>query len=227
MQTKRVIDTIRWLNKVFPDAERTLLVLTQPERDVLAVASAANKLGRFSHAVEQNPDAVAVLKAFQLEDILSPKLFQSSKKGPIRQTGALLLRNWRTMTRAAEPLEELTVPHVKLAQDEGEIDLNLLDRGDLSLKTLIAVLVNLESLYEAVAEATGEKKLSPIEIIKIESGTSLSINLKGLGSPIKEIKKLILQIWSEHRHKKADEIISHNKAIASSLEIVTQWSYPG
>jgi len=71
-----------------------------------------------------------------------------------------------------------------------------------------------------VAESLGEKKPTPLEVIKIESGTSLIINLKGLGSPIKEIKKLIIEVWTERRHKKADDLINHNKAIENSISLV-------
>jgi hypothetical protein len=61
-----------------------------------------------------------------------------------------------------------------------------------------------------------------LEIIKLESGTGLRIDLKGLGEPIKEIKNLILEMWSKHRHKRVDEIVDHNRALASSIHLLEE-----
>jgi hypothetical protein len=45
-------------------------------------------------------------------------------------------------------------------------------------------------LYDAVNRISDHGAYSPLEILKIESGTSLAINLKGMGEPIKQIKEL-------------------------------------
>jgi len=148
MQTQRVIKTIQWLAEKFQDLEPSFIQLRRQEIDVGMLALAANQLGRFCHTVEQNPEAVRVLKAFQLENLLSPRYFDISKQAgaSVARITVDTIQKFRLMTGCAAALEELTGPQAKIAQDEAEIDINVLDRESLSLETVIEVLSNLRPL---------------------------------------------------------------------------------
>ncbi len=184
----------------------------------------ANKLGRFARAVESNPDAAAVLRAFDLAQILDSgfvdSLTQQAANQPVAIRLIRLREDWRVLSKCAKPIETLTTPTVELGADEAELDINITDRDTLTLESLIAILSDLQSLYETGARITEKKEFEPLQVIKIDSGTNVSINLKGLGEPIKQIKNLILEMWAKYRHKRAKEIIDQNRVVASSIELI-------
>jgi hypothetical protein len=76
------------------------------------------------------------------------------------------------------------------------------------------------SLYDAVATAYDHHDADPLTVVKIESGSGFTVSLKGAADIVREVKNLIVEIWSKHRHRRADEIISHNRAVALSIEVL-------
>jgi len=74
------------------------------------------------------------------------------------------------------------------------------------LKATIGLYDTMTALKSA-ADGLAEPPLSTLAIVKIESGTGLTISFKGVADTVKEVKDLIIEMWSKHPHKRADEII--------------------
>ena len=64
------------------------------------------------------------------------------------------------------------------------------------------------------------KDSSTLTIVKVDSGSSIRIDCKGLGEPIKHLKDLILEAWHKLRHKRAEEVSENSKAVLGSLAVI-------
>jgi hypothetical protein len=230
----QVLATIEWLAKEFEPVLNLILpvVRNHDSEDMNARLQSISgilfvQFGRCSERIGRNPDAFKVLEAFGLDYILDPQELTSRlyMQGKDNRGGSFsnlwkLYTDWREMVATVAPFRALTSPHTEIKQNEGTLDINVADRETLTLKSVIEILSDIQSLYETTARLSGDTEYEPLEVIKIETGTSLSLNVKGLGEPIKEIKKFVLEMWTKHRHKRADEIVDHNRAVASSLQLI-------
>jgi hypothetical protein len=182
-------------------------------------------------ALLSNPSAVEVVKAFGLvPKLLQPDVLLSAlSEERAGKRPSLLNVIWiefkrplEDMIECAKPLKALVVPKGMqgngIANDE-VLTVNL-TRETLDLPVVRKTLSDLESLYDAVNRISGIGAHSPLEILKIESGTNLSISLKGMGEPIKQIKELIVELWTKHRQKRVDEILDHHRVIASGIRLI-------
>ena len=43
-----------------------------------------------------------------------------------------------------------------------------------------------------------------------------------MADTVKELKHLVIEIWTKHRHKRTDEIININSAVHSSIEVLAK-----
>jgi hypothetical protein len=127
------------------------------------------------------------------------------------------------MVSCVKPLTALTIPAALLVDlREDVLAVNLSDRESLDLKVLAKVIGEVEALYDALNRVFGRAGAPPFQVIKIESGSSLRIDLRGLAETIKELKNAVLEIWNKHRHKKADDIIDQHRVVSSAIEVLTQ-----
>jgi hypothetical protein len=127
------------------------------------------------------------------------------------------------MVSCVKPFRDLTIPADLLGERREEVlAINLSDRENLDLKVLAKVIREIEALYDSVNRVFGRTDAPPLQIVKIESGSKLRIDLKGLAETVKELKNAVLEIWSKHRHKKADEIIDQHRVVSSGIEVLTK-----
>ena len=91
------------------------------------------------------------------------------------------------------------------------------ERAAVSVLSRSTELLN--DLYEATALAY-HKKAEGLLIVKVESGSSIRLDCKGLGDVVKHLKDFILEAWHKVRHKRPEEVIENNKALLSSLAII-------
>jgi hypothetical protein len=227
MRTEQVLDRIRWMEDQFrPIQEFIEGALPRLERLQKNLVIAADRIGRFAHTVEQSPDAVQVLKAFSLDDLLDGRLTgkMAETTGPEDSANLIfdLRRRTTLMFGCLKPLLQLTTPAVNIPDNEARLDINVIDRPSLSAKEIGQIFFALQGLYEAVAEVIREIDAEPLEIIKVESGTDVRISLKGSGETIKELKDFVLEMWGRFRHKKADEVLIVSKAATSNFALFEQ-----
>jgi hypothetical protein len=196
--------------------------------------------GDFGESFQKDASAVKVLDAFKLREALLDKEFwfraatALSVETQTQELHARAIQGWQgvmvgivvpytNMVSCVKPFTVLTIPADLLNERREEVlAVNLSDRESLDLKILAKVLGEMEALYDAINRAFARADAPPLQIIKIESGSSLRIDLKGLAETIKELKNAVLEIWTKHRHKKADEIIDQHRVVSSGIEVLTQ-----
>ncbi len=242
MQIIQVLQTIDWLREVGGSFIESLDAATSHTPKSFAgdpMLVALYEHARMSKTLRENPVATEVLHAFGLsmaflhEGLILKTLgdYKSDRPEedrPHRLRVAAIenfIRPWRQMISVVGPLQKLTIPAALAegATREEILTVNIAEREHLDLKTLIKTLSQIEALYDTVERVHGaDSQFPPLELVKIESGTSVRVDVKGLGKPIKEIKNLILETWTKHRHKRVDEIVDHNRAVASSIQLLEE-----
>jgi len=63
-------------------------------------------------------------------------------------------------------------------------------------------------------------KAGKLTLVKIESGSEIRIDLRGMENAIKHLKDFILEVWHKLRHKRVEEVIENNKAILTSIKTI-------
>ena len=216
-----------------------LLTRSGPSKGISAeILPALYKIGAIVRDVSANPDAVQVLDAFGLDslhdeafliDLFGAALHNSGSESTqtestYRMYHEKIFAPWRQMIFSFEPFTSLVIPEeLKTENDPRLLSLELTDRADLTVQSVIDVLKSTVNLYEALSRLGGHTADDmSFTIVKIESGTGLTISFKGVADVVKEVKNLITEMWSKHRHKRADEIINHNRAVSSSIQVLTE-----
>jgi hypothetical protein len=242
MQTHKVLETIEWLGKKFepvtevlfaqlPHVLRGAKLASETGSTHAPLLIALHALGAIIEEVNNNLDAIRVLDAFKLES-LHDKLFiihtfdaalQATEGEPptdvLRAYYAKISSPWHSMVSCALPLTSLTIPEDLQENSAGLLSIEVSDRPDLDVTVLHDVLKATIALYDAVGKAYSHEATA-LRVIKIESGSGFTVSVKGVADTVKEVKNLIVELWNKHRHKRADEIINHNRAVASSVEVL-------
>lgn len=244
MRALEVLQTTDWISSITEEFRAKLreLTVTGMNTDLKRIDLVGRSMvlihahGRVVDTLKGNPSAVAVLTAWGLEAILletSPLLSSVTQLLSVDKTERYgegfedFARMHHVINRFladAVPWRRLIVP-ADLAGKEplGDAFLTInLERDVLELGVVRKVLADLESLYQAVNQISGKPERSSLQIVKIESGSSLSINLKGIGEPIKQLKQFVLEVWTKHRHKRADEILDRHRVMASGIHLIDQ-----
>jgi hypothetical protein len=183
-----------------------------------------------------HPLAPKVLKAFELNLLLDDsfpirlaerltiKEMAGSAVDATQDEVSHVMRQWRILAGCVKPLETLTVPEEVLKEKDFDEILTVELRYDKNVspqaKTIAELLADATKLYEAVCIASGFEDYPPLLVSYIDSGSSIRFDLKGLGSPIKQIKLFFIDVWNLIRHRKADDFHRKGKAIIEGLEIL-------
>lgn len=241
MQTLTIIKTIRWIDSLIDTETKDIFMGLDPIRtdqktDVPLIAILTKALHQIASAaaeIRKNPDAVEILKAFSLDIILDGDVMAdlTSKvvMGDPNDRGGneylkIIVPNWKNMIACVDPIDLLNTPD-ELKRDEKRDDIISLEiryredrRVDLSDLSKVAGL--LQKAYETVADIYGKSTKSRLSIIKMDSGSAIRIDCKGIGEVVKHLKDFYIEAWNKLRHKRAEEIIANNKAMLSSLAVM-------
>jgi len=240
MRAIEVISTIDWIAEQSGDFRAVLIqVLDRYQRGSESERSSPSEIyelvhrhGRLMDVLSSNPSAVEVITAFGLEEkLLQPKYLLGKLARDVKSPHEMLGGLWTELRRpleeliaVAKPLSTLVIPAEMQTSGPGKEDILSvnLNRETLDLAVVMKTMSDLESLYDAVNRIHGNSAFSPLQILKIESGTSLTVNLKGLGEVIKQLKELIIEVWTKHRQKRVDEILDHHKVMASGIKLIDE-----
>jgi hypothetical protein len=247
MQVQKVLHTIAWLIEVFEPITEMLLAelpgaLRRPELpndpSRAELFRALHKAGAILTQVNANGDAVQVLDAFRLMNlrdaeyvvqIFGKALGSAPSAGPRPEYHDYLrsvVHPWNHMVSCLEPLGDLTLPAELRSLNQGDeaaiFSVELTDRPELTVQPVLDVLEAITKLYQALGEIQAQKDIPPLTIVKIESGTGLTISFKGVADVVKETRKFVIEMWTKHRHKRVEEVINHNRAVASTIDVITR-----
>lgn len=244
MQVLEVIRTLRWIQSLFAEETLDLLFNWEPARSqdgkrevsALSILSATQDLASVSRAIRQNPHAVELLKAFNLEVLLDNTFIakfgleavMAAEDNLIRKKLREIRPAWLTMIGCIHALDKLGTP--RELRDEklkaAIISLELRHRGrrkpnlpDLSRATGL-----LQELYAATARIYRMKSEGRLTILKVDSGETIRIDCKGVPDVVKHLRSFVTEAWYRIRHEKAEEVFANNRVMLSSLAAMREIS---
>ena len=195
----------------------------------------SNQIALAQQAVSGHPFAAKVLVSFGVDSLFDAKFVgnmlaklvggEAEKHGTAGEYWPLF-RRWQMMQECVKPLSELTVP-VEVGQEKDFDDVLTIEilRGEdttPTLETLCSVLEDIDDLYQAFLTLQKNVSAEPLRIIYVASGSSMRVDLKGLGEPIKHIKNLLVEGWSLWRHRKSTELAHNSRSLLSSLKTFSE-----
>lgn len=244
MQTLQMIQTIEWIVSLFDlDIQRILFsydLIREPSvRDkepslINTYLKATHELARVTETLRQNQYAVEVLQAFGLDGLIQRDFstnlaISATTEGgrAIHELVVQLVGPWRLMTSCVTPIKALTLPEELKSEELSEeiITLNIQYREaeTPSLEKIATALESLESAYSSIAKIYGmEEQAGHLQVIKIESGSAVRVDCKGLGLVVKHLKEFFIEAWHKFRHKRSEEVIENNRAVLSTVAAVQQ-----
>lgn len=246
MQTIQFLQTANWIIKLISEETRINIfeggifherATRRDESRVDGVGEILNsihELSRLQPEIERYPFALQVLMAFQLENILRPdwlvyltRLYMSTESESMADLHRWLsptMDKWKIFTSCIGPCEKLTIPVGIM--DEKDFDdiltLEIRSEGEAlaSVENVMALLESAHELYTQIARAHGTKEPIPLTLAYASTGSSLRIDLKGLGAPIKEVKKALIETWTLIRHRKAASLQANSRAALDGLAVI-------
>lgn len=242
MQVLEVVRTLRWIRSLFAEETVDLLFNWEPtysqdgKREVssLSILSAIQDLASVSRTIRQNPHAVELLKAFNLEMILDNvfiarfglEAIMAAEDNLIRKRLREIRPAWLTMTRCVNALDKLGTPpelkDEKLKASIVSLELRHRGRRKPNLLDLSRASGLLQELYATTARIYGTKNEGRLTILKVDSGDTIRIDCKGVPDVVKHLKSFIKEAWYRIRHEKAEKVFANNKVMLSSLALVRE-----
>jgi len=239
MQPMDVIRTIKWIESIAPKEviqgffEGALVRHPTSKSNPDNVLSTTHALSVLAERVHRNPDAISVLQAFQLLDVLDPTYivaFSKSALNPERVDSgdhfSHVVWPWRAMVNSVVAWEGLTVPPELRAGKIPDSIISIEMRPsevEVTLETVTSAFRYLDSAYAAIGrvymgEANAQQKL---DVVSIHTGSpTVRIDCKGLAGLVKELKLFLIEAWHKIRHKRTEELIERNSALLGTLGVV-------
>ena len=241
MQTRTVINKIRWIRSQLPGELEEFLFSEPSETDPISfdVFKLTSEVSRFAELVARDAAASEILRAFGMTPLLNRNEFPQwietvfiSKTRRLRQSkeenetppSDPIAIAWRSMIRSVDPIENLTTPEEmrepELPETFISFELASVAAQNTSLARLAKATDFADQAYETVCRIYETKGSPTLAVVKVDSGSSIRIDCKGLGEPIKHLKDLILEAWHKVRHKRVEEVLENNKAVLGSLAVM-------
>lgn len=248
MQTVDYISAVKWIISQYSDDTRKLFqrgMLLAPssaeERKAFAshLLRVTTDMAIVSERLNAHPLAPDVLRAYGMEALLDRefaiRVAERALALPSEDRGDRLIHldpawdavtgGWWIIERNVAPLERLLLPaSIANATDYDELfTLELRYEGDIYPKadTVSRVLRHAEALYSVVAKALGMNDYPQLVVVYADSGSTIRIDLRGLGEPIKQAKELLVEFWRRYRHRKAEDFRANAEAMLSGLNVIT------
>ena len=238
LQAIEVVKTIEWIDKQIPSNMREL-VLSAKLMDLASARNASeltfqalmatHEWARVLPVLGDNKAAVEVLKAFGLSRLLddsAPVKFASltlgASKESIHEYYSDLVSPYSRMLWTAKALVTLVVP-TELQGNEVHPDvlsITIHSEERIALTVLKDALAYLEAVYELLSELFTMPQ-DRLVLVSIESGSPVSVNVKGSGEIVRELRLLFGDLWNRIRFKKQEEQIANNSVLVSSLDVMT------
>ena len=130
------------------------------------------------------------------------------------------------MVSCVEPIETLITPKELKngAKPTGILAVEVRREAEESfqLSTLADTIASLCSLYSAFARVYDHKGQGELTLVKVENGSTLRLDCRGVGDVVKHVKDFVMEAWFKLRHRRSHEVIENNKALLSSLEVIQE-----
>lgn len=243
MQTIQFIQTARWIKEQFSQECYSLLfeavVFSHREREANNTLEGLLKITHELTAVwpvlVSNALAVEILHEFDLYDRLSASTAITTAISVISSTPdnarkdpeqwVYGIRNtWNILCSCLDPLEKLTTP-VAVSKEEAfdeifTVELRVKKDVDPPVKVISEVLTSANGIYDDMCKLMCIKDKKELTALYGTSGSSFRFDFTGCGEVIKELKKLIVELWDKCRYSDADKLRSNFKVTAEGLKLL-------
>ncbi|MCH8033216.1 MAG: hypothetical protein IH950_05585 [Bacteroidetes bacterium] len=242
MQTLEVIKAINWIDsQISEETKKTIFSIesirkVKDEREMIRfLITGFLELIKLNELLTSNENAMIVLKSFDLEEITEIAFLQNNildfsmpeqepKGHKVEQMRFRFQNRWFRMIESSKIWQKLTTPIELLdtTKHKDLITLNIKQSKDdaTSIELIIEVLDLFEKTYLSIADIYKIDKAGKLTLVKIESGSGIRIDLRGIGEAVKYLKEFILESWHKIRHKRVEEVIENNKAILTSIKTI-------
>ena len=244
MQTRVVINKVRWIRSQLSKELEEWMFSISPRTEAQArnVVEMISDASRFAELVSRDAAAVEIFRAFGLGPLADRKELvkwlhwltgrersrgmEDDKEEKVKPSKDPIAIAWQTMIGSVDPIEKLTTPEEMRTTALPETFISFELVGIAAETTPLARLAKAtafaEEAYETVCRVYKTEGSGTLAVVKVESGSSIRIDCKGLGEPIKHLKDLILEAWHKLRHKRAEEVLVNNEAVLGSLAAIEQ-----
>lgn len=229
MTVGQIIITIRRIEEIIGGPLQRLSEMRSPankvpEGELTAVLHEISRNWRLLDAV---PHGLAVAEAFHCEQLFDPDFPVSlSAHGPDgridREIFWPVYRGFMDMIAAARALDRLAVPKELGEPGASVLSIEIRHPAEdrLELDSLSVVIKAINSLYEALSTLEGNPEPAPLQLVKIESGSLLRIDCRGLDKVVAAVTQFLMECWVKWRYRRPDEVLHRNDAVFSSLAVM-------
>lgn len=237
MRTLKVYETIKWIETVCEGPVRDFVLegQTTSEKDTKNlefIISISHQAGKIATTLSQNPDAVEILETFKLGKLLDDEYLTKIITSLVKDRTTFqadphkeITGPWQLMTQSLIPWSELIIPD-ELTTNEKASNLLTLEIREfsqpISLLLLADVLKQIEEVYEDIARVYEIPNAGKLSIVKIESGSNISLHCLGGGEVIKHLKDFIIQVWEKIRYRTSDKIMKELQTVSETLKVIEQ-----
>lgn len=244
MQPIRVLQTIRWIRQLVPDDVVSVffssrLLARRPdsvkEGIPTQVIYVLHEIVRISTMIQQNPEAVEVVKAFGLQRLLNREYLmkytqtalQGSTAAATDEHYAGIVKPWMVMTGSEKPWQSLTTPEELVAERSPgnvvSIEIQTL-RENVPLQSVISTLQSLQNAYSVIAQIYVKQGAeSKLDVVSIQSGSpTIRIDCKGIAEAITALKEFVHETWNKLKYRRADELAQNSAALSASLKAIQE-----
>ncbi len=197
--------------------------------------SFSNQFSLASTAWRQSDSYSKILIAFGYDSWLNPEfsikliepLMLPQAEGVDKRAYDMMLefKRFGYFCMTFQNLGDLTTPQeIRQADIPPEIATIHLSHNEtikLPLDVLSAVMCNFNVLYECISRLH-RKEGGKLRLIKIESGTTITINLEGVANVVEKVKDFVCQVWDKIRHKDAETILMNNQVIRDTVATIME-----
>ncbi|MGB8353196.1 MAG: hypothetical protein WCD79_04860 [Chthoniobacteraceae bacterium] len=199
---------------------------------------ATHEFASIQQSILKNDNAKKILIAFNLSSLLDENFSLNFASNVVTLSGggekaaqeqfqnfhvsvSTIATNWQTLSNSLGPLQAAILPANVLNDRTNDTVLILEIRQEgtamPNAASLATIFESINTLYQSVMRAIQAESAPGLEIVYITSGSTVRIDLKGIGDAVKYVKELFIEGWEKIRHRKADDFHHNAKATLDGL----------
>jgi hypothetical protein len=235
MKTPDVIETIRRIESLY-DKETSDFVFgsdrettaTLVNRELLPrFISATHEMARAGATISQDPQAMQILKAFDLEPLFDKDFITnmalSASSDPTGEKLCTMLEMirepWRAMIGCVSALESLTsnqTTKVDLKDPQlFSVDVAIQNCEDMPIMDIQRIMELINQLYTSAAIIYNKGKHEDLKILRPRDATTIRFIFRGESVIVKPLRDFITKAWYELRHQSMENLLANSRQLMS------------
>jgi hypothetical protein len=235
MRTPELIASIRYIESLY-DKETSDLVFEGDHQECSDLInrellprfiSATHEMARAGATISQDPQAMQILKAFDLEPLYDrdfiTNLALSASNDPTGEKLCSMLEMiripWRTMITSINALESLlSKPAIDININDPQlfsIDVAIQNCEDMAILDVQKIMELIHQLYASAAQIYNKGKHGDLRILRPQDASSIRFVFRGEPNIIKPLRTIITKAWYELRHQSMENLLANSRQFMS------------